>query len=51
MLSGLFRKHVELLDSNWMEILSRSANAKFQLNGIEISDSRAKLESVLKNCR
>ena len=47
MLSERFRKHVDLLDSNWIEILSHSANAKLQLNGIEITDSREKLESIL----
>lgn len=47
MLSERFRKHVELLDSNWLEILSRSANAALKLNGIGIADNCAKLESIL----
>ncbi|OQP52757.1 hypothetical protein A4H97_23920 [Niastella yeongjuensis] len=40
---------VELLDPNWTEMVSQGTNVKFMLNGIMISDSRAKLESVLND--
>lgn len=40
-------QRIELLESAWMEMVGKGSEIVFQLNGIEINDSREKLELVL----
>lgn len=40
-------QRIELLESTWMEKAGKGSEIVFQLNGIEIQDSREKLELVL----
>lgn len=47
MSSGPFKKYVDLLDRNWLAIVSLNPSAELRLSGIGLTDSREKLESTL----